>query len=112
MTEELRLATPEEVTQISQKADLTPTSKVFAEGQNLAVVRMCYELDPVYFHEDSPPSARYLFLRDITNVLRGGGITELYFNVLTEDEQFQAFLYKNKAEKISAGPEFRFKKLL
>lgn len=106
--EKIRPATLQEVETIKESSDLTPLSQVLAMGDSLAVWRIANELDPFHFGTASN-SQKYMFMWGLQNLLRGSGATEIYFNVLTEDAHFQQIVENMGAEKISKGPEYRYK---
>jgi hypothetical protein len=112
----VRLATAEEVEAIKERANLTPTSTVYALGSgeklDLAVIRQVVELDPVFFHENSSTERRKLFIWGLENGLRMMGIPEYYFNVHADQERWRAIVEKDGAELTSLAPEVRYKKRL
>ena len=111
----IRLATQEEVDKIASKSDLTPTSRVWTwpneKGDpDLAVIRQCTEVDPIFFGETSGNQRKVLFSWGIFNVLRAMGLTEIYCQVDAEGfEDYIAILEKMGAEKTTTKPQFRFK---
>lgn len=106
--DKIRLATSEEIEKISSQSDLTPTSRVLAMGDSLAVWRIANEIDPVYFNSASN-SQKYMFIWGIENILRGSGATEFYFNVPLKDTHYQQIVEHFGAVPTSKEPEFRYK---
>jgi hypothetical protein len=112
MIEPIRLATQEEVEEIAKGSDLTPLCRVVAFEKNLAVLRPTFEVDPIWFHPDSPAHKRALMMWGLEQYMRGLGLTEYYFNILVENTEFQEQVTKFGSEKVSPGAEFRYKKVL
>lgn len=114
----LRAATKEEVEKIQSNADLGPTTYVVAldspEGAILATVRLCYEVDPVYFPEGTHPRLKTVFMRDVSHHLQGKGAPNFYFNIPASEEfaEYRAAVTRLGAEQISNEPELRFKRNL
>lgn len=106
--DKIRLATEEEVLKIAETSDLTPTSRVLAMGDMRAVWRITNELDPLYFGESSD-SKKYMFVWGLENLLRGSGANEFYFNIGTENTEFQKIAEHFGATKTSPTPEFRYR---
>lgn len=111
----VRPASEDEHKQIAATADLTPTSSVWVwpnEGKDsdMAVLRQCLEVDPMYFAETSGSPRRGMFAWVIMNMLRVQGIKEIYFNVDAEgQEAYVALLEKMGAKRTTDKPQFRFK---
>ena len=113
MMDIIRLATQEECDSIQEKADLsTATTVVSFGGKDFAVLRNCFELDPVIFDEETGDKRKLLFLMNLETAMRLQGIREVYFNVRADDEVYQSVLKHWGAEPISPQPEIRFKKVL
>ena len=108
----IRSATPEEIKAIEDKSDLTAESGVLRFGNDMAVVRRCTELDPVFFDPKSSYSRKLMFIWGIENILRANGLTEYYFNISTEDKAWKQTVEKYGAKPQSLQPEIRYKKLL
>jgi|SRR5882672_264562 len=109
----VRLANDEEIAKVAETSDLSyATSVLTMDGQDFAVLRNCFEIDPMYFHPDSPTRRKLLFAMNLETALRLQGVKEIYFNVHDNDEQYQAVLNTWGAQKISTAPEFRYKKVL
>lgn len=109
--DKIRLATPEEIESIKDKADLTPTSRVLAMGEQLAVWRIANELDPVFYNGASD-AKKYWFIWGLENILRGAGATEFYFNVSNMDHDYRKIVEHFGAEPTNVEPEIRYKKVL
>jgi len=111
----IRVATKEEVEPIQEKADLTPSTQVWAwlndKGEpDLAVIRNCMEVDPVFFAKTSGNSRKAFFFWGICNMIKAGGASEIYFDVDAEGSQeYIAILEKMGAVKTTEKPQYRFK---
>lgn len=110
--DDIVLATPDQVESIRAQSDLGPTSSVYAMGEDLAVVKQVFELDPVYFSPESTTARRLLFTWGLENMLRGIGVTAYYFNVPTGDDKWKHVVETHGAEQVSRAAEYRYKKLL
>lgn len=109
----IRYATPEEVDAIAANSDITPSTTVVSYGgKDLAVIRQCTEIDPMYFHADSKTVRRLMFAMNLETVLRLQGVREIYFNVPAHDKEYMKVLETWGAEPTSKEPEIRFKKVL
>ena len=109
----IKPATPEEIQRISASADITGASTVLSMGENLAVLRQCLELDPVYFADASPTSQRMLFIWGIENILRIQGAREYYFEVPQDNDTWKNAVEKWGATHVFNGqPMYRYKKVL
>lgn len=111
----IRLATQEEVDKIKDRADLTPASAVWTwpkdNGEpDMAVIRACTEIDPMFFSPTSNNQRKVMFAWGIFNVLRAMNTREVYFDVDAEGmEDYISLLEKMGAEKTTTKPQFRFK---
>jgi hypothetical protein len=111
--EAVRIATPEEIEAIKDHSDLTSaTSVVTYGGRDFAVIRQCFEVDPMWFHEESSVKRKLLFAMNLETLLRFQGVKEIYFNVPVRDEAYMTVLKTWGAEPTSLEPELRFKKVL
>ena len=111
--ETIRLATPEEVASIIVGSDITPTSTVLTfGGKDFAVMRNCFELDPVIFHEGCSNQRKLLFIMNIETSMRLQGIKEYYFNVHADNDQWRQVVETSGASPVSQVPEIRYKKAL
>lgn len=109
----IRVATEEEAQSIAHKADLTSaTSVITYGGKDFAVLRNCFELDPVIFGEETADKRKALFLMNLETAMRLQGIKEIYFNVKADDETWQTIAKHWGAIEVSPTPEIRFKKVL
>ena len=109
----IRLATEEEVKGIATYSDITnATTVVSFGGKDFAVVRICYELDPMIFAEDTGDKRKLLFLMNMETSLRLQGVKEIYFNIPANDEVYANVMKHWGAEPTSPSPELRFKKVL
>lgn len=111
----IRLANKEELEKIKDKADLTSTCAVWTwpndRGEpDVAVIRQCVELDPMFFAPTSGNSRKAFFAWGLLNMLRATGVNEVYFDVDAEGfEDYIAILEKMGAVKTTSKPQFRFK---
>lgn len=111
--ESVRLATPEEIKTIAEHSDLTSaTSVVTYGGRDFAVLRQCFEIDPMWFSPESNTKRKLLFAMNLETLLRFQGVKEIYFNVPARDETYINVLKTWGAEPTSQEPELRFKKVL
>lgn len=109
----IRLATPEEMESIKDFSDLSfATSVVTFGGKDFAVLRNCFEIDPMIFHEGTGNQRKLIFGMNLETALRLQGVREVYFNVKVRDEAFREILEKWGATPTSTEPEIRFKKVL
>ena len=108
----IKLATPEQVATIADRADLSETTTVWAMGDDLSVVRLCCEIDPQIMTPESSGQRKLLFTWGLENMLRVANQKAYYFNVKCEDETYLKIVEKYGAIKVSEAPEFRFKKVL
>lgn len=109
----IRVATSEEIEKIAEKSDLsTATSVVTFGGKDFAVLRNCFELDPIFFAEDSTDRRKMLFTMNLETALRLQGIKEIYFNVQVSNEAFRKVVETSGATPTSLEPEIRYKKVL
>lgn len=111
--ESIRLATEEEVQKVAATSDLSfATSVVTFGGKDFAVLRNCFEVDPIHFHEESKDRRKLLFLMNLETALRLQGVKEFYFNIAADDTATQEVMKSFGAEATSKVPEIRFKKAL
>lgn len=109
----IRYATDEEIKSIADRSDLTTASKVISfGGKDMAVLRTCTEIDPMFFHPDSNTHRKLIFAMNLETTLRLSGIKEIYFNVPVSDEKYIKVLETWGATPTSQEPELRFKKVL
>lgn len=116
MLKAIRLATPEEIKEIAPQADLTFASSVYAldsdSGKTLAVVRQCYEIDPIIVQGNDDSRRKLLMMFGLETGFTMLGIPEYYFNVHPSEEDYIKILKRLGAEQTTAEPEFRFKKAI
>lgn len=117
--ERIRLARPEEIESIKNKADLNFVQAVYAEdnsqgGTDLAVLRLAPELDPVFFAESSDTRRRAMFIRDIETVLWAQQVPAYYFTVRQDDAAWNSAVRHWGAEPLfpEGIPHQRYKKIL
>lgn len=109
----IRLAIPEEVAAIQATSDITPTSTVLTfGGKDFAVMRNCFELDPVIFSEGCSNQRKLLFIMNIETSMRLQGIKEYYFNVAADNDAWRQVVETSGASPVSVAPEIRYKKAL
>jgi hypothetical protein len=109
----VRLATQEEFSQFIASSDLIRDSRVVTfGGKDFAVLRHCWEIDPVFYHPSSNIRRRAEFINHIETLLRFDGANEYYFNVPATDELYMENVKKWGAIPTSPSPEIRFKKVL
>ena len=109
----IKYATPEEFEHIIPVSDITNSSSVVTfGGKDFAVLRNCFEADPVIFHPDTTDKRKALFLMNLETALRIQGLKEVYFNVPISDPQYLEVLKNWGAVQRSNAPELRFKKVL
>jgi hypothetical protein len=107
----IKIATLEQIEACKVTLDVTPRSQVWAMGNDLAVVRLASEIDPMVMEKESG-QRRLLFSWGLENMLRATGNTEYYCNVPIHMTDYHEVLKKLGHEQISSEPEFRFKKVL
>lgn len=119
--DKIRLASVEEIEKIQLGADITPLTTVVAfENQatnkpDFAVLRQVFEIDPMLYAPETTNRRKMLFAWSLENALRiQGTISAYYFNLSAGEEaaEWRGAVEGFGAEKISTGPEFRYKKLL
>ena len=115
--EAIRLATEQEINKIKDTADITLSSRIIAmdnpKGEaDIAVIRQCVEVDPVYFSDASATNRRAMFLWGIENILRFQGSPEYYFNISPDDESWKKIVEHWGAREIFNTPQQRYKKVL
>lgn len=109
----IRLATPEEVEAIQSKSDITPASTVVTfGGKDFAVLRNCFELDPVIFDPETTDKRKLFFLTNLETSMRLQGMREIYFNIHADDADWIKVATHWGASPTSEKPEIRFKKVL
>lgn len=115
----LRSATKEEIESIKDKSDFTPGTIVLAMdnghgGTDLAVVRPCWEVDPIFIADSSGDSQKARFMWGLEERMIGAGITGYYFNMPADDasKQWRKVAQSWGAEPVSKAPEWRYRKVL
>lgn len=117
MIPHIRIATPEEVEAVRHQSDLEMPCSVWAmdnsqDYPDLAVTRTAFELDPVHFGPKTTTVGRARFIYALEERMAGAGIKAYYFNVAASDETWQRTIEDWGAQRVSPGPELRFKKIL
>jgi hypothetical protein len=109
----IRFATPEEFEPIIPVSDITgATSVITFGGKDFAVIRNCFEADPVIFAPDTTDKRKLLFLMNLETALRLQGLKEFYFNIPADDQTYLDVMKHWGAIERSTSPEIRFKKVL
>ena len=109
----IKYATPEEFEHIIPVSDITNSSSVVTfGGKDFAVLRNCFEADPVIFHPDTTDKRKALFLMNLETALRLQGIQEFYFNIPADDADYIKVMEHWGAVVRSTSPQLRFKKVL
>ena len=113
MVDTIRLATQPEIEEKQHLMDITPASTVITMGgKDFAVLRNCFELDPVMFDESTGDKRKLFFLTNLETAMRLQGVREVYFNIKADDEAWMNIAKHWGAEPTSPQPEIRFKKVL
>ena len=109
----VRLATPEEIATIQSNSDLSYATSVFTYGgKDFAVVRNCFEIDPMHFAAESSTKRRMIFAMNLESILRFQGVKEVYFNVAETNTEMRGVMNTWGAEPTSPSAEIRYKKVL
>lgn len=114
----IRLATEKEIDAIRDKSDLLPGgTRVLAldnekGGADIAVVRNCYELNPVIYAEGTNDLRRARFLWALEERFLGAGIDRYYFQLEASAEHYIKVAKEWGAEQVSPHPELRMLKVI
>lgn len=113
--DKVRMASPEEIKTLSDFANLTPGSVVFAyekkDGEpDFAIVRPVVELDLAFCKTN--PRRRLWFLANIETAMRATGYTEYQFEVDPADDTYNEVITHLGAERTSDPQEIRYRKVL
>jgi hypothetical protein len=114
----VRVATPEEIEAIKDKADLMPGhTQILAldnekGGADIAVVRNCFELNPVIYAEDTNDMRRARFLYALEERFLGAGVDRYYFQLDATKEHYIKVAKAWGAEQVSLQPELRMLKVI
>lgn len=114
----IRLATEKEIEGIRDRADLLPghTSILALDNDkgsaDLAVVRSCYELNPVIYAEGTTDLRRARFLWALEERFLGAGIDRYYFQLEASAEHYIKVAKEWGAEQVSPHPEVRMLKVI
>jgi hypothetical protein len=112
----LRLATEEEINAIREKSDLLPqhTTVLALDADSgtpdIAVVRNCWEVNPVIYGSATNDHRRARFLWALEERLLGGGIDRYYFQLDASNEHYIKVAKSWGAEQVSPHPELRMLK--
>lgn len=104
----IKLATPEQVAQIKEEANLTATCRVLTMGDQIAVWRVAHEVDPL-IPNGASVGQMYKFMWGIENILLGAGVTEYFFNTPADDTKYSQVLERQGAIKLSKQPDYRWR---
>ena len=113
--DQIRFATVSEVESIKATSDLQPGCVVLAfenaaTGRpDLAVVRTCVEVDPVYFNEETSKRRITMFMWALAQHLRLTNAPSFYFQTAVDNEEWHKVAKSFGAIQISPVPEYRFK---
>lgn len=77
-------------------------------GEIRGVWKLTNELDPVVLN-GAPTSKFYKFVWGMENILRGAGVTEYYFNVPADNDEYNKIVQEFGGERQSKQPDFRYK---
>jgi len=114
----IRVATEEEVNKIRDKSDLMPGyTQVLAldndkGSADLAVVRNCYELNPVIYAEGTNDLRRARFLYSLEERFLGAGVDRYYFMLQADDAHYIKVAKSWGAEQVSPHAEVRMLKVI
>lgn len=109
MLDKIRLATPEEVKEVEDFANLTPMCRVLKMGEMTAVWRVAQEIDPMIMN-GAPLGKQCKFLWGLENLLRGAGVSEYYFNIPADDPTYQKAMEEHfGAQRLSKQPDYRYR---
>lgn len=118
MIKHIRQATVEEIEKIRDKSDLMPGhTQILAMdsdsgGADIAVVRNCFEINPIIFGEGVSDRRKLLFLHLLEERMLGAGVDRYYSQVPAADTHYKAVLEKLGFEQISPTPEYRILKVI
>lgn len=107
--DEIKLATPTEIEEIAKESDLGPGCIVVSFGPDKAVIRTVVEIDPVYC---TNPRRKAWFIAHLETWLRLNQVPAYYFNLGTEDTEYQTLVEKWGAIRTSPTAEYRYKRPL
>ena len=109
----IRYATSEECEKIAPHSDITTATGVITfGGRDFAVVRNCFELDPVLFSPETSDKRKALFLMNLETALRIQGIKELYFTAPADNSTYLSVLKNWGAIDRHDFPVISLKKVL
>ena len=114
----MRLATPSEIDAIRDKSDLMPghtqVLALDADGgsPDIAVVRNCWEINPVIYGASTNDVRRARFLWAVEERLLGAGIDRYYTQIPAVDEDYLKVALHWGAERVSPTPEIRILKVI
>lgn len=114
----LRIATPEEVEAIRDKSDLLPEhTQILAwdnarGGADIAVIRNCFEVNPVIYAEGTNDVRRAKFLFALEERLLGAGVDRYYFELDASNSHYIKVAENFGAQQVSPHPEIRMLKVI
>jgi hypothetical protein len=106
--EKIRMATPEEISEVAKESNLTKLSQVLVMGEMKAVWKVVNELDPVFLNGASPQRF-YKFIWGIENIMRGAGVDAYHFTVPVADENYLRIVEEFGGERTNKEPSHRYK---
>jgi hypothetical protein len=114
----IRVATEAEIEAIRVKSDLLPGhTQILAldndkGGADIAVVRNCFELNPVIYAEGTNDMRRARFLYALEERFLGAGVDRYYFQLDAANEHYIKVAKAWGAEEVSPHPEIRMLKVI
>lgn len=114
----IRLATKDEIDKVKEKSDPVLGHTQFLAldsdtgGVDIAVVRNCFEVNPIIYAEGTNDIRRAKFLWGLEERLLGAGIDRYYFQIDSSKEHYIKTVKHWGAEQVSEVPEFRFLKII
>lgn len=114
----IRIATEAEINSIRDKSDLLPDhTQILAwdndrGGADLAVIRNCFELNPVIYAEGTNDVRRAKFLFAIEERLLGAGVDRYYFQIDAANAHYRKVAEHWGGQEVSPQPEIRYLKVI
>lgn len=109
----LRAATPEEVLAIQEQSDITPRSTVLCLGEQKAVIRNVFEVDPIYTNgAKAGPLAKFMW--GLEERLIGMGVDAFYFDMPVSDDvkEWRELVEHWGARRTMPDASYRYKRVL
>lgn len=114
----IRVATEDEINKIRDRSDLMPGhTQVLAldndkGGADFAVVRNCFELNPVIYADATNDVRRARFLYALEERFLGAAVDRYYFQLDAANEHYIKVAKAWGAEQVSPHPEVRMLKVI